>query len=123
MTSPVSVRAWFAIALLAGVSLRWDLAAGFHAAGRWPGAHYVDEVTAFERRFDAIRAEAQRYRVLGHHLDLPADPSPEILARNGWRSHLAQYTLTPAVVDLYKNPHPVVLENTLGGPPRLVPAR
>lgn len=97
--------------------------AGFEALGRWPGTHYVDPVTAFERRFDGIRAEAQRQKVIGHHLELPPNPSPDLLARNGWRSHLAQYTLTPAVVDLYKNPHPVTLENALDGSPRLVHGR
>jgi hypothetical protein len=101
----------------------WNCKLGLEKLSHWPGPHYTDPVTAFERRFDDIRAAVRAYQIVDHYLEMPANPTSEILAKNGWRSHLAQYSLTPVVVDLYKNPHPATVVNSYDGPARLLVPR
>src|SRR5262249_52082189 len=83
------------------------------------GPQYVDQVTAYERRFDSIRNQVAAYSTVGYRLVLPSDATDS--ARGGdssWRVFIANYTLTPTVLDS-ANKHPVTVVDRCLGPVRL----
>jgi len=87
------------------------------------GPQYVDDVTAYERRFDPIRNQVGAYSTVGYRLILPApNPSHQMSMDNAWRSVIAAYTLTPTVLDSSKK-HPVTVVDRCSGPVRLVRRR
>ncbi|HKT61202.1 MAG TPA: hypothetical protein VJQ46_14210 [Gemmatimonadales bacterium] len=102
MTRPTSLRlliALLAILVYAGLStVRWA-----RRAAHWPAQVGVDEISAYERRFDRLRQVLPSTGVVGYlgypDPDAPPNdtvPSPALLHFR--RYLLAQYTLAPLLV-------------------------
>jgi hypothetical protein len=107
---------WNLQLLTSNLRRHWPLL--FEYWGRGP--QYVDEVTAYERRFDSIRDQVAAYSTVGYRLIVPSDATDS--ARGGshiWRHFIANYTLTPTVLDASANKHPVTVVDRCSGPIRL----
>jgi hypothetical protein len=91
----VRARVWIALALVlayAGVSVLRCL----HRAAEWPSRAGQDEISAYERRFEALRPALPTRGVVGYLGD--PEPNEEGALEHFRRYLLAQYSLAPLLV-------------------------
>jgi hypothetical protein len=95
---------------------RWPLL--FEHWGIGPQYLYVDGVTAYERRFDSIRNQVAAYSVVGYRIVASDATRSAPQGDNAWRHFIANYTLTPTVLDS-ESKYPVTVVDPYSGPVRL----